>query len=100
MKVFISWSGDASQRVAKALRDWLPQVINAIEPFMSSEDIEKGTRGLAAIASELEATSCGIICLTPKNFQKPWVNFEAGAISRSVGTSHVIPFLHGLPNSA
>lgn len=103
MKVFISWSGDASERVAKVLREWLPTVVYGVKPFMSAEDIEKGTRGLSVIEGELEASRCGIICLTPENLEKPWINFEAGAISRSVPdnpTNRVIPFLHGLALSA
>lgn len=44
MKIFISWSGPKSGAVAKALREWLPLVVNAFEPFLSSDDIDKGTR--------------------------------------------------------
>jgi len=41
MKVFISWSGQRSAAVADALRYWLPKVIQALEPWMSADDIEK-----------------------------------------------------------
>jgi hypothetical protein len=45
MKIFISWSGELSHRVALELRDWLPMVINALEPYVSSKDIEKAPIG-------------------------------------------------------
>lgn len=50
MKIFISWSGTRSRAMAVALRNWLPDVVQAFKPFMSEEDIEKGRRGLDVIA--------------------------------------------------
>ncbi|EMM7467636.1 TIR domain-containing protein [Klebsiella pneumoniae] len=75
MNVFISWSGDTSHRVAKVLRDWIPSVIQAVEPYVSSEDIDKGTRWSSDIATELDKSSYGIICLTKQNIHAPWINF-------------------------
>ena len=88
MKVFISWSGEKSHAVAEVLRDWLPDVINAVEPWMSSEDIEKGAAGLPAIASQLRDCAFGIVCLTGENQERSWINYEAGALSKSVGDDH------------
>ncbi len=93
MNVFISWSGDTSHRVAKVLRDWIPSVIQAVEPYVSSEDIDKGTRWSSDIATELDKSSYGIICLTKQNIHAPWINFEAGALGKSVDKSKVSPFL-------
>ena len=63
---------------------------------MSEEDIEKGSRGLDDIGKALEATSVGIICLTPENLERPWILFEAGALSKALGDkTRVCPFLFG-----
>ncbi len=93
MKVFISWSGERSKKVAEALREWLPNVIQAIDPWMSSEDIEKGGRWYVDIVSELESSYYGIICLTSDNIESPWIHFEAGALSKSMEKSRVCPYL-------
>ena len=100
MKVFLSWSGEASHAIAKALRDWLPSVIIFADPWLSSEDIEKGTRWSPEIAAQIGASQFGIICVVPGNLTEPWLNFEAGAISTSVETAtHVAPLLVGLSAS-
>jgi hypothetical protein len=95
MKVFISWSGDRSNKVARALYDWIPSVIQAVKPWMS-EQIAKGARWSPEIARELEETSFGIVCLTPENQTAPWLLFETGALSKSVQSARVCPFLLGL----
>lgn len=93
MKVFISWSGIRSKKVALIFRDWLPSVIQSIEPFVSSEDIEKGSRWNTDIAQELKESTFGIICVTKDNLTAPWLNFEAGALSKTIENSYVAPFL-------
>jgi hypothetical protein len=93
MKVFISWSGKTSHAVAMALRDWLPSVIQSINPYVSSEDIDKGARWSSDIAGELDESSFGILCVTADNINAPWLNFEAGALGKSVERSKVCPFL-------
>jgi hypothetical protein len=93
MKVFLSWSGDLSHSVALILRDWLPSVIQDVDPYVSSEDIDKGTRWSTDIAKELEASAYGILCITPENLVAPWIHFEAGALSKQIDKSRVCPFL-------
>ncbi|MBQ4338293.1 MAG: toll/interleukin-1 receptor domain-containing protein [Clostridia bacterium] len=93
MKVFISWSGARSKKVALIFRDWLPTVIQAIEPFVSSEDIEKGARWNTDIAQELKESSFGLICVTKENLSAPWLNFEAGALSKTIDNTYVAPLL-------
>ncbi len=99
MKVFISWSGDTSLKVAQIFREWIPSVIQSIEPYVSSEDIDKGARWSTDIAKELEDSSFGILCVTKDNLTAPWLCFEAGALSKTMEKSFVTPFLFDIKRS-
>lgn len=91
MKVFISWSLEKSRDVAFALHDWLPRVHQGIDPYVSEQDIYAGTRWALDIAKELEGSYFGIVCVTQANRERPWLNFEAGALSRLIDVSRVVP---------
>jgi hypothetical protein len=93
MKVFISWSGERSESLAKALREWFPLVLHYVEPWLSKSDIEAGERWSVEIAKELEASNFGIICVTKENLNSPWILFEAGALAKSMQDGKVIPLL-------
>jgi len=93
MKVFISWSGDRSRDFALFLRGWLRQVVQAVQPFMSEHDIGKGTRNIVEMAQELQSVQFGIVVVTRDTVSAPWINFEAGAISRSIVTGRLVPLL-------
>jgi hypothetical protein len=80
--VFISWSGQRSKWAAEALREWLRLVLQAARPWMSGEDIDKGSRGLDEVSRALEGMKIGIICLTPENLDERWILYEAGALSK------------------
>ena len=97
MKVFISWSGDRSKKIAESFSDWLPQIIQALEPWISS-NIAKGSRSTPEISSELEKSKIGIICLTPENLDSNWLLFEAGALSK-MNETKVCTFLLDLTPS-
>jgi hypothetical protein len=99
VKVFISWSGERSKKIAEILKSWIKHVIQAVEPFVSSEDISKGTDWIAKITKELQETNFGILCVTKDNFQKPWLLFEAGALSKALDETYVVPFLFDLKPS-
>src|SRR5437660_935883 len=99
MRVFISWSGTRSRAIAEALSVWLPQVINFLEPFLSSEDIEKGARWSADVAKNLEKSRVGVLCLTPENVEAPWIMFEAGALSKNLENTYVCPFIFDMQSS-
>ena len=99
MKIFLSWSGSLSHEVAKALDTWLPQVMNALQPWLSSQDIEKGARWFEEIGETLSTTDFGILCLTQTNIAAPWILFEAGALSKSLGQARVCPLLVNIKNA-
>lgn len=96
MKVFISWSGSTGKAVAEVLYAWLPRALQAVRPFFSPDDIEKGARWSSAVGSELEACQVGIVVITRESMSAPWIMFEAGALSRNVGKSKVVPLLFDL----
>lgn len=97
MDIFVSWAGSDSHQVALLLRQWLPEVLRFVRPWVSSEDIRKGTRWSDELWGRLQNTSYSIVCVTPEAVRSPWVNFEAGAVARAIGgQSHVSPLLLGM----
>jgi hypothetical protein len=92
INLFLSWSGDRSRAVAFGLRDWLPDVLQDIRPFMSEHDIGAGIRWASSLGRSLESTDIGIVCLTPENLNAPWVLFEAGSLAKKLDVARVIPF--------
>lgn len=93
MKVFVSWSGERSRLVAEALHTFLQDVIQALEPWISVADIEKGARWHTEISAQLEEAQVGIVCLTRDNMESPWLLFEAGALSKFQQGSYVCTLL-------
>ena len=94
LDVFLSWSGEQSRIVAEALKDWLPQVLDeSINPWFSKTNIQAGSISILAIGLSLEASGIGILCVTDENKTAPWIMFEAGAISKHLEKSLVIPYL-------
>ncbi|WP_288244983.1 hypothetical protein [uncultured Chryseobacterium sp.] len=93
MKIFLSWSGDRSRKVAELLDNWLQCVIQAVNPWMSSKDIDRGALWFAEISDQLAGTGIGIICLTKENRLKPWILFESGALAKGISSNRVCTFL-------
>ncbi len=93
MQVFISWSGDRSRAVAELLDEWIQCVLQAIRPWMSSKDIDRGSLWFSEISDQLKDTKIGIICLTRDNLNKPWILFEAGALAKGLSSARVCTFL-------
>ncbi len=99
MKVFISWSGERSRQVAELLSTWIQCVLQAVEPWQSSKDIDRGSLWFSEITNQLSNTHNGIVCLTKSNLDKPWILFEAGALAKGLTSSRIYTFLIDLkPN--
>ena len=99
MDIFISWSGPRSRAVAEALKEYLPMIVNAFNPWLSCADIDKGARWNSDLTAALATAKAGIICLTPNNLAAPYILFESGAISKTVEKSFVCTLLIGMETS-
>lgn len=99
MDVFISWSGERSKAVATFLKERIPDIIQAAQPWMSDVDLEAGTRWVPEVATALEKTKFGIIWLTAENLYEPWIHFETGALAKTVEGTFVCPYLIHLEKS-
>src|SRR5512137_1653189 len=92
MKVFISWSGERSRKMASALAKWLPDIFQDLETWMSADDIDAGQRWASNLGEQLESTHFGIIALTPENLNTPWLLFEAGSLAKVTNRAKVVPY--------
>lgn len=93
MDVLLTWSGSASHEIAVNLRDWLPEVLPGIAPWVSSEDIAKGKRWTTELHAQLDKTRVSITCITAQNVKSPWVFYEVGYIAAKQAEGIVCPYL-------
>jgi hypothetical protein len=94
--IFVSWSGNRSKFFADKFYRFLGLVLPCMKRWMSSHDIESGTHWNDEVSKNLKICNTGIICVTNENKDKPWVLFEAGAVSKLYENSRVIPLLFDL----
>lgn len=99
MQVFLSWSKPRSKALATALRGWLPDVIQAVRPWMSDMDIDKGQTWFTEISGTLSKTSYCLLCITPENRREPWLLFEAGIAANVLTAQRVAPVLLDMHNA-
>ena len=96
MRIFISWSGPLGYKIGEEFRNWLPSVLQAVNPYFSPEDIGKGSRWADEISGELDQCKFGIVILDKNALSSSWVSFEAGALSKKIGKSRLTPILIGI----
>jgi hypothetical protein len=99
MKIFISWSGPTSHRVAIAVRTLVQDVLPDVTPWVSSHDIDAGKQWSLALSNELADSNFGVLCLTPMNLRSPWLLFEAGSLAKHPTVGHMVPYLYGLKST-
>ena len=60
MRVFISWSGERSHRLARVMKEWLEECFSGhgISAFVSSE-IPKGSLWFSAVNAQLQQADSG-----------------------------------------
>ena len=92
MRVFVSWSGERSKRVAELLQSWLEGVIQRLDIWVSL-DIDRGAIWFMEINEAIKDVETGIICLTKENLNAPWILFEAGALARGISSNRVCTML-------
>lgn len=81
MKIFLSWSGRKSEKLASGLHEFLERL--GFEPWMSKVDIKAGQNWSAAITNALRSSDVCIACMTHESLHSQWLHFEAGAIPTS-----------------
>ncbi|WP_072807533.1 TIR domain-containing protein [Rhodococcoides yunnanense] len=80
--VFISWSGELARAVAEVLQEWLPTLMDDVDPWVSSVSIQAGMHWLGQVNARLDTAVFGIVLVTLENKGKEWLNFEAGALGQ------------------
>ncbi|ODR27275.1 hypothetical protein BHQ19_02725 [Mycolicibacterium porcinum] len=66
------------------LHGWLPAMFDNIDPWCSDTDIPAGSTWFGEIRERLDSSAYGIIVITTENVDKPWLNFEAGSLSKKL----------------
>lgn len=94
-RVFISWSGEQAKQIARVLHAWIDSAFDNADPWMSDIDIAGGEVSLPAIGTSLAGSAFGVVVTTKENQGTPWINYEAGALSKVVNddAARVMPLL-------
>lgn len=85
MKVFISWSGERSHRIALLMREWIQVVIQAADAWISGEDVTPGALWLSQF-DNISGSTNSIVCLTNENKESPVLLYETGVATAMLGT--------------
>jgi len=92
MRLLLIWSGVRSYETATALRHWLPDVLQAVQPWMAAEeiDLEKWAQDEVGHLSDFRLA---VVCLTPENIS---ASARVGAMWTSIRRAFIVPYLLGV----
>ncbi|HEY4308067.1 MAG TPA: toll/interleukin-1 receptor domain-containing protein [Pirellulales bacterium] len=96
MKIFISWSKDASKQAAIELKKFISEFFRSksLDIFLSISEIQPGEAWFDKVREAIEGSSVCIIVLTDENELSRWLYFEAGAIAFNTESSkNIVPLL-------
>jgi len=93
--VFISWSGSTGKAIADALGEWLETVLYGVKPWISSQDINKGTRWSDELLKALNNSKAGLFCITSESLNSKWMIYELGVIDSNKKQSLICPIVFG-----
>lgn len=96
IRIFLSWSGKRSSRLASIFKTYVTDIFPASDIYYSPDDIRGGDKWRSSIESGLSDRNFSIIFLTESNLQSKWIYFEAGALSKSMTIAKIQPFLYDL----
>ena len=96
MELLLTWSGTGSHDIATFFRNWLPEVVPDILPWISSQDIAKGKKWSNELTKQMNKTNISITFITPENVRSPWVFYEVGFIAAKLEEGTVCPYLIGV----
>jgi hypothetical protein len=78
MEIFLAWSGERSLELARILDKNLRSIDGRLETWMAPSDIRTGEAWRHQVQHALDSARAVICCVTPENYHKAWINFEAG----------------------
>ena len=96
MNIFLSWAGEKSKRAAKAFDECFQFLFRDLDSkIYISTSTEKGALWNDRLIKALDDADFGILILTKENCARPspWMMYEAGVLSKTAGTGHVMTFL-------
>lgn len=87
LEIFISWGKEPADQIANLLRKLISKIFpEEVSVFVSdspNHGIESGEDFRISLKSKLQKSDFGILILTEYNYGRPWLMYEAGALSKA-----------------